>query len=223
MSKRQRIILIIAAILTLGALIFAAIVTWNTVVPPSNGVNVNVQALPNDSHITLDGKTINAGKTFLATGTHTFKATRQYFTDATQIVHTQDLKNNQNIYLMPSPDSEQAKQYLIDHPDIQRQREAVGGVIETQKAKQFSGDNPIVTQLPHNTIDYTISYSVDDKNNLSFNITLNPYAKPDDPVHYKQQYDDFKQEALDWLKSNNVDVTRYPITYDPPTDTPPAQ
>jgi len=182
----------------------------------SANTTVDLIVLPQDSKVTIDGQPSHAGTVSLKPGKHTLKATRQYFTDAKKDVDTENLSDGDKVYLMPSPDSAEAVQYLAEHPDIQEQREEAGSK-EADAINQSINDKfPIVNNLPYETTDYVVNYSLNDTNTvISLQVTLKPISTPDDPTDYKDELTTYKQEAIDWMKSQNMDSSKAKITYTP--------
>jgi len=122
-------------------------------------LKVHILAVPGDSQIYIDGKKSAGGFVYLPPGEHSFMASRQYFTSYKTSVK---IGASQTIYLLPQPDSQQAKQYLIQNPTIQQQREEVGGQQFTNSSQNFTNSNPITTLLPYTDINgpFTINYGV---------------------------------------------------------------
>ncbi len=189
-------------------------------------LQVTVTAIPNDSTITLGGKTIKNGKVTLTPGIHVLKASRQYFDAHSVTIDTAKIDSpKQTIYLLPKANSPEARQWLIDHPTIQQEIERVGGINAARVRQQLISDYPILTSLPHETLDYKISYStgIDPKDysiipaqKVSFIVTLYPIADPaSNNADYKQQLKEYKNKALKYLKDNDIDPIKETITFSP--------
>jgi hypothetical protein len=177
----------------------------------SSGQYVTVVALPKDSSIKLDGKPIKAGRVKLSSGKHTFLASRQFFDDDQQTIDTKKL-TTKTLYLLPKPNSAEAVQWLHEHPEVQREREAAGGEDAIVKQKALLDQYPIIAKLPHETLDYKVDYAVDADGTVSFKVTLYPFAKPSTP-EYESQINQEKEGALSYLKNNGVDTIKTSITY----------
>lgn len=212
MDKRNRTLLF-AALATIAVVgIGLLVVMWQ----PPGTVRVTIKAIPDDSAITLDGKSIQAGRQDLSKGNHTFKVSRQYFDDTTKTVNTDNLQNGQTLYLLPDATSKEALQWLKDHPDVQAQREAAGGAVTNQTQTNDTKNYPYINQLPYEAIDFKVDYGYKNDGQINLVVTLQPYSDPQqDPADYQQQLKDYKTEALNYLKSINVDINTTPITWLP--------
>jgi len=168
-------------------------------------VGVKVVLLPSDSSLTIDGEAARAGTIYFTKTTHTLKASRHYFTDATKTVNFASYDASRKLYLEPSPDSYQAKQYLLQHPELQQQREAAEGERSSQIQQQLHKDK-LVPLLPYagpaNTyvVDYTSDTGAD---GVTQKITIIIEANTDQT----------KQAALDWIKQQGADPAKLTITY----------
>ena len=181
-------------------------------------IKINIVVLPEDSKLTVDGNASKAGNVYVAPGSHKLKATREDFEDVTQTVNTSEVKPGTIIYLLPKPNSEAAKNWLLQHPDVQRKREAVGGLEAQQQQQELNQKFPIITKLPHENLHYKIDYSIS-SGRLEFTITL--YAiinRPSQHDQYVQQLHQYKSEALDYLTSNGINPQNYKISYIPSTE-----
>jgi hypothetical protein len=179
-------------------------------------VKINVVVLPSDSKLQVDGTTKKAGGVYVKPGAHKLTAIRQYFDEVTKQIDTSSLKPGEIIYLLPGVSSAEAKQWLIDHPAVQQQREAVGSQEADQQQLLLSSKYPILDLLPQETSHYKIDYSLSSDNKLEFTINLfgdingaNGYTQ------YQQDLIQYKNEALKYLKDHGVIPQDYEITYIP--------
>lgn len=202
----------------LVAIVIIAVVVWQIAVYVGHRgmVGVNIQAVPSDSTLKIDGQPSRLGRVYLKVGTHKLLASRQYFDDDIKTINTSDITKGEIIYMLPAPNSAQAKFYLLEHPDIQKQREAAGGVEAQRIQALLLKKYPVIAKLPHETLDFKVDYSLDPTQKLSLVITT--YAIINGPSDYRQylsQTKQFRQEALDFLKKNGVEANTYPISYIP--------
>lgn len=205
----------IASIIVVLILFFAA---WQSVLyfQHRGKIKIAVSVLPNDSKLTVDGKTSKAGSIYLVPGQHTLTASRQDFTTDTQRINTADFEKGDVVYMLPRPDSVAAKKWLAEHPEVQVQRESAGGVESVRIRRALLKKYPILASLPVENLHYKIDYSVDDNNNAKLTITLYPIINgPQDKSRYTQQLKDYKQEALDYLKKKKVNLDQFKIEYSP--------
>jgi len=173
-------------------------------------VGVKVVLLPADSTLTIDGKGARAGTVYFTKTTHTLKASRQYFTAVTKTINFATYDKSQTIYMEPAPDSDQARQYLLTHPDVQAQREAAGGEQALQAQQQIS-KNKLTSLLPYTgpggeyVVDYGASAQADGTQKITIYIEANT--------------DQARQDALAWLTSQGAKPETLTIVYQPLSDT----
>lgn len=214
MDKRIRLLIIIVVLLIAG------FIAWEISLSVSRrGLDkVTVQALPDDSKISMDGQSITNGTHYITPGVHTFKATRQYFDPDTEKINTADYKNGDTLYLLPAASSQQALDWLSKHPDVQQARESAAGTVAEKLQEKLLAEYPIIKQLPTFNSHYKIDYSTDG-GKLSFQITLYPIINgPNDYGQYKSQLQQYKDEALQFLKDNHINPSNYFISYTPNPD-----
>jgi hypothetical protein len=175
---------------------------------------VNIIVSPRDSMVTVDGVAVKSGKVYVKNGTRTLKASRQYFTAVTKTINTNDFKAGQVIYLIAGADSPEALKWLEDHPDEATFRESAGSGQADAKAQEMIAKYPFLADLPYQTLDYKIDYSIDSKTSkVSLQVTLNPVAVQPGSDLYDQQINQYKDEALQYLKNQGVDTTAIGITF----------
>lgn len=214
MITRKKIM--IAAALFAG-LVILSIILW--FIFRYDKVEIKVDVTPSDSTFTIDDKPAQSGTIWLEKGIHTLKASRKEFEDAILTINTDQLDTSQAIYLHPKPVSDAAFEWLLQHPDEQLKREEAGAIEATKKQDELLALFPVLTDLPHETLDYKIEYSNPRLNEIEFGITLYPISpKAERPNSYREELQQYKKEALDFLKSKGVDVTRSKITITPDPD-----
>jgi hypothetical protein len=132
-----------------GGIVFV-IVCWNiiTYIEHRGLVKITVDALPNDSLVTLDGKNISAGGIYVKPGEHTLKASRQYFESVVNSFNTNRINTSAPIYLLPIPNTAAALKWLEQNPAVQQQREAEAGVESDSIQSQLTNANSFFNQLP---------------------------------------------------------------------------
>lgn len=211
-SQKNRIALWILGVLAVG------FVVWNIILLISRIglVGVDIIAIPNDSKITMNGKSIKSGKIYLKPGTYDFTASRQYFTTIKKKLDTNNMLVPGVLYLQPRPDSQEALDFLEAHPEIQRQREAASGAESDGIQQKLLEKNPGITSLPYENAHYKIDYLIDDSYNLSYTITLLAIINgPQDYARYKTQLIEYKKEALNYLENKGLDTKKAKITFIP--------
>lgn len=162
---------------------------------------VEIVALPHDSKLTLDDASLAEGSLYLKPGSHTFTAERQYFDKFSRKIETQNLKDNQIIYLMPIPTSAEALNWLKDHPSVQAEREAAGGAEDQQIQSVLGAKYPILKSLPYTDIrgPFTINYGTVPNGTIDLTVTD---SSPNGRVN-----------ALKWIRDQGDDPTNYQIIF----------
>lgn len=185
-------------------------------IPRVGKVRVNVETLPNDSTVTVDGVKVKGnGSIYVTPGKHTLKASRQYFTTVTVKFDTEDPNLDDPIYLMPGAESDEAIAYLVQNPELAAAREAMGGDKANREQTEFSDKYPVTDKLPYQTYDYKIGYLVNDDGTVTYDIELYPVAVTPGTELYRQQLEDFLGQALNWLRGQGVDTTKAKINVSP--------
>lgn len=207
-NSRSRKWIWVVGILLLSLGIWGAVLFFSRL-----GLNkLQVKALPADSRITLDGRTIKSGTIYVKPGTYTLTASRQYFGTVTKVIDTR--KGTNIVYLLPIPNSAAALEWLSKHPDVQYQREALGGADSENTQQSLTATAPIIKKLPFSNFQYRVDYSIDSAGHIAFQVTLYPSGNPGDPL-YQQQLQQYKASALQFLQSNGISPDAYTISFAP--------
>jgi hypothetical protein len=190
-------------ILFLIGFLFVFFVVYNVSLSFSRSgkTRVDVDVIPGDSKITINDHRSKKGSNYLKPGTYTFKATAEGFEEFTYTIEVK--KDPLRVGLVPSPQSEDAKKWLTDNPEIQLQREALGGGNYTQKGTQIESETPLIAQLPYTDIDgpFSINYG---------------YAKNRENGIYLLIGDSSangRKAALNWLRNQGQDPTNLEIRF----------
>lgn len=163
---------------------------------------VDIQVIPDDASVTLDGKGIKSGDKYIEPGTHEFTAAKSGF-ETTRLSITVKAKDKRDVILLPAPVSAEAKKWLSDHPGIQRQREALEAknILYIQQA--IKANYPIINDLPLDTLHYQIDYGQskkypDDPTKIALFITASPV---------------YRDMAMHWIKFKGYDPAKFEIIY----------
>ncbi len=210
--RKKRLIALVGAV---GVLLVAILLLIFYTLGPGKRIEYQILVDPSDSKLTVDGAPTKPGKVKLSVGKHTLKATRELFEDRVVVVNTKNLSPGQDIFVLPKAVSPEAIKWLEEHPDTTGITEKVGAAIVAERNQTVTKKYPIVDSLPYTSINFKIDYAIDNAFNISFTITLYPYAKPDNPDGMRQQLKEFKAQALQYLSSNGINVKSVPITYVP--------
>lgn len=214
--KNKKVLVIVVSAIVLSLLVVGLATLERQL---SRGVKVEIIVVPTDSSLTIDGEPASPGIVSLSPGKHTLKASREFFGDAVEEIDTETLDAEQPIYLVLDSNTPEAEQYMTDNPDQQMLRENAFGQEFSNTSQSILERYPITTQLPYTTIDYRIDYEVTENKDVKFVVTLYPVATEPGSDMYKQQLNDFKQNALSYLSSRGVDTATTDISFSPDPDT----
>lgn len=152
-------------VVAIGALLFLIIFIAGLVFTISRAgkTPVKLVVIPKDAQLTVDGKKVSSGTIYISPGEHTFAAKKEDFETATKKIRVGS--EEITINLLPNPVSEQALKWLEDNPDIQAEREAVGGEEANKEGQKFQENNPIISNLPlgYNQREFAIDYTKSEK------------------------------------------------------------
>jgi hypothetical protein len=214
LEKKKRLLIVggivAAAVLTLVLLLLGG--------GTGKTVTVEVLVVPSDASLTINGKSAKAGNLRLTEGQHTLKATRQHFGAAVKKIDTKKIDPDQPIYLTLDGSSPEAQAYMQAHPEEQALFERAIGVEIVNNETAILDSYPVVNQLPYETIDFLIDYTVSEENEVLFTVTLYPVAAVPDSDEYKQQLQDYKQQALQYLQKQGVNTSKANIVFSPNPD-----
>lgn len=202
----------------IGIVVLAAVWVIALALSRAGKVPVTLVVSPPDSTVTIDGKPAKAGKIYLNKGKHTLKATRKYFSNYIKTIDTATLEKDATIYLLPAPNSPEADAYINSHPEDVQIRAIAGGKEYTDTVEKTNREYPVLTKLPVDAIDYTIDYSVDEQQNVVFEVTLIPVGTSPGSDLYIAQLKEFKALALAWLTKEGVDIKKANISITPDPD-----
>ena len=209
--NKKKLLIIVGVIIGSLLILLAAILATG-----SASVRTEVIALPEDSSITLNDEPIEAGTVTLEPGTHTFVASREHFSDAVVTIHTDDIASGEPIYLLPTPDTDEAFEILAQDPDLQFRREEAGALESERSQRAILRDHPYVENLPHEAISYKIDYGFDENDEIFFIVTLYiPTATPEGTEEYDRQTAIIEQRARNYLQDIGVDTSEADITFRP--------
>jgi hypothetical protein len=162
---------------------------------------VVVTVIPETASVTLDEGSIDPGTLYLKPGKYTFKASATGWKTDIQLISVGGKALDVN--LIPAPDSPEARTYLRTNPDVQTEREKIGGENFNKNSQAFANKNPIVNLLPYTdpagpfSIDYGASES---RKNGVFLVISDSSANG-------------RVNALKWIRQQGYDPTNLEITY----------
>jgi len=199
--KTQKIIVIVT-ILFVGILCTLFVMTF---LSHHGKAKVQVTLIPSDSTLTVDGKKTKAGTVYLTKTTHTLKVTRPPFSPTSKTINFVTYDTSKVVYLLPSPVSKAALQYLINHPDVQAQREAVGD-LQSDQAQQQLSKNKLIGLLPYSGPGgtYTVDYGTLTQQDGTQKVT----------IYIESNTSQDKQAALTWITNHKIDPKTLTIVYE---------
>jgi hypothetical protein len=187
----------------IGAGLVALFIFYQIVVALSRAgeTKVRLVVVPNDSTVSVNNKVVKGRTLYLGQGEYTFSAKKDGWNTDTQSVHVG--KEAVQVGLIPDPASEQAQQFLKDNPDVQLQREAVGGLRANTKGEELRGNNPIINSLPYTqeSPPFTIDYG------------LSQERKGDVFLIVSDSSPNGREAAVDWIRQQGLDPTNVDITF----------
>jgi type 1 fimbria pilin len=210
-TPQQRKKIIIVSIVVLAIIVVASSM-W--AVQSNSHVTLKVVVAPQDATLTIDGQSARPGDVSFTKTKHTLKATRKDFADASVDIDASKMKNGDTVYVVPDPNTDAAKKYLLDHPDDQYILQRKTGQDVSAFQSKLDETYPIIRYLPKETLDYKVDYKADAAGKVTFQVTLFPaYETPDNHTQVAAQIEAYKKEALDFMSGQGVDVHKETITF----------
>lgn len=165
-------------------------------------VKLLVRVVPGDTILSVNEAPVKAGVMYLSPGKYTFKASKQGWKDDVQKV-TLKSDGPHDIGLTPIPNSVEASKFLTANPDIQLEREKIGGENFNKNAQAFSEENPITQLLPYI------------KSSGPFRIDYGPSKtrKGGVIIIISDSTANGRVNALKWIRQQGFDPTDYEIVY----------
>ena len=193
---------VIRTSITVAILLFLVVIGFSiyTIVVRAGKIKATVTAYPDDSLVTMDGKTISQGDTYLTPGKHTFIAKKTGFTDDTV---TADIsEDSSTVILLPTPQSDEAVAWS-NQPDVTAKREALGGQKATMRGTSLSKQYPLVDKLPYIDITgpFALDYGYTGKDNSDIYFIIHD-STPDG-----------RQAALKWMRQQGLDPATLDLRY----------
>jgi hypothetical protein len=197
-QKRLRLIALVLiglVVVLIGILIFIS-------AKHSQEAKLNIYVLPEDSTIKLDDQVIKKKSIYVKPGEHTISASKNGFKTDVRMVSLIK-QESLDLYLLPSPESQEAQDWLAQNPDLQRLREEYAAHNATSIQQELQKQYPILDSLPLITRYYRIDYGVSKK-------------YPNDPSKvalYITAVKANRNMALQWIKFKGFNPNDYEIIY----------
>jgi hypothetical protein len=200
----KRNVILAVSVLILAVIGFA--VYQRTGISHKGKLAISVVVAPSDSTLKVDGVKTKAGTVYVTPGKHTLSASRQYFTTVDVKIDTNTMDKKRTVYILPKPDSDEAKSYLSTHPDAQAEREAASGS-DSLDSQQDISKVPLTSQLPFTApgFEFTVDYDAekDDSNNGQLKVT----------IYISANSDEARQHARDWITRQGYKISDLNIVY----------
>jgi PEGA domain len=160
---------------------------------------LEVEVVPANSTVMLDGKKIKAGVVEVRPGRYKVSASREGFETSSQDVLVAS-GEQKYLGLALQPNSEETAGWYEDHPDDRQFSEGLSSRTYDQAGEDLLTRYPLFRELPSSEIDFTIDYGVSVKN-------------PDDTsryaLHIKASTPALRQASIEWVRFMGYDPTDY--------------
>lgn len=191
-------------LVTVCLLVFVSFVIYSIITGISRigKTRIDITVIPEDAKVTINNSETSAGSKYVKPGTYVFTAAKAGFKTYTYEITIK--KERTQVGLVPDPESEEAISWLIDNPDIQLEREAIGGTNAMSKGEEIENNTPIIASLPFTSVTgpFTIDYGYTElRKNGIFLLIRN--SSPDG-----------RKNALQWIREQqNIDPTDLEIRF----------
>lgn len=162
---------------------------------------IKIEVIPSDAKVYINNKEARSDVVHLKPGSYSFKATRKGFLD--DYVTLSIGKQPETISLLPTPNSQYAYDWISDNPDIQLDREAIGGKMSQRVGQEVTKQNPIITLLPYSDLmgPFSIDYGASKLRRNGILLDINN-SSPQGRLN-----------AMKWIRSQGYDVTDLEIVF----------
>jgi hypothetical protein len=162
---------------------------------------VSIRVIPKDAMVYVNDKPSSAGDIYLKPGAYKISAKKKGFNDYTQTIEVGE--EDIELGLIPTPQSEEAKEWLANNPKIQQERETIGGINANRSGLERKEESPIVYNLP--VTDIFGPFSID----------YGPSAARENGVYLtiSDSSPEGRANAIKWIRQHNQDPTDLEIRY----------
>ena len=190
----------LAIVLILSLVIVAIGYGVFTAISRQSKVEVTINAIPEDASLTLDGKQIRPGVTYLKEGSYTIKGSKEGFTDFTAQVYVDKDHKLMSVPLVPA--SKEAKEWQQKNMNKYTLLERAAGRAAAKEGETFREKNPITIVLPYKNLIYKIGYRADPADASGNSIIL----EIDAPEGYRNA-------AVQQIRNLGYDPTNFKINF----------
>jgi hypothetical protein len=163
-------------------------------------IEVTVNAVPSDAHITFNDVSTGAGTIYLKEGKYIVKGTKEGFNDFSTSIYIDKDHHSVNVPLVASSDS--AKQWQKDNLSKYTDLEGSAGQAANDEGEAFATKNPITTVLPFENLIYTIGYRADPSDPTGNSIILEIDAA-----------EGYRNAAVEQIRNLGYDPTDFKINF----------
>lgn len=164
-------------------------------------IKTTIQVVPKFSKISIDGKAISSKTVYLGPGDHTFSASTDGWKTDTQKINIS--KDDHRVNLLPAPESKEAKSWLENNPEAEKEREGLSGETLDRQNQNALSQNPVLAFLPYS------------QESPPFNIDYGPSKDQQGGIFLivSESSPNGRQAALDWIRQHGQDPTDLDITF----------
>ena len=194
-SNKKGIVITLVIIVTL---LLVALLVWQKI-QQSGKTSLEIQKVPSDSLILVNGKKVSGSKIYLEKGTYTIKSEREGFNPYTRTVTIDPASNKSpKAFFVLTPKSKEATAWVQDNEDEYLKVEKAAGIYYGDQSKSTAEKYPIIKDLPYRSSFYSIEY----------------YQKDDDfRVQIISSDAMGRQVAIEQIKSLGYDPSDYLIEF----------
>lgn len=164
-------------------------------------VKLTVSAIPSEAEILINQEKIKGKEVYVKPGAYTVSANYEGYEEDSVVVEVGSAPVV--VELIPEPESEEARSFLDENPEIQAEREAIGGRRYAKQGQDVRERIPILNSLPVTEIlgPFSIDYGLSDSRKDGVFLEISD-SSPQGRVN-----------ALKWLRQNGQDPTDFEIRY----------
>lgn len=194
-----RIKLIIAGVI-LALVVTATIYTLYMNTERAGKVAVQIDFVPTDSNVTINGERLSRGTAYLAPGEYHVRGDKDGFSSFEQTFLVNEARAI--IALSLQPISDEAKEWAERHEKDYGRIDSHGAQLARLSGKFFHEQNPIARHLPYRSLIYSIGYKADPTDPINRGIII----VIDAPEPYRQA-------ALNKIRNLGFDPTDFTIEF----------
>lgn len=195
-NRTRKIIKLLLIVLVICFLYFVIVLFSR-----SGEAKVTFKILPDASELFINNKKVNGRNTYLAPGKYTVSARAQGYKDDTTEITIGD--ESKQVILLPQPESQEILAFLEKNPQIQAQREALGGQKNDAIGQKITENNPLLAKLPHTEI----------TGPFSINYSLTPSSDGRYTIFIQDSSPTGRQNAIAWIRNQGFNPSELLIIF----------